>query len=443
MNKISQNSLHAPLLSIIICVYNTSHEYLDECLGSIYRESIDRLEVIVVDDGSEKCYSKIITKYSPKYIKTENRGLLSARITGIEASHGEYIAFVDSDDVVTCTYHEPMLTAAIKSGADITVGEWAYLTKRGISVHECRLHRDSSKLIDRRAVRRSEYGKSKNTRHEGESSCCMALDCGLELLLNTAGTDHTYYVMWNKIYKRELLEKTSKKLRQLSADTKGLTYGEDVLFNYFNFKYSGRIFPFSSGLYLYRIHPHQSVSSNTASKLIEQIRSMGYIFDILLRDANTPDLRRGVEEWRQLTARSQYGKARLEERKYLFALIYSTYNIYPSMARACDCAAYTRREAAGRNFMDIDDKLREICDTRSDINIFYEKSCRYINRILASYKSIRTDVKTEPTKTVSIPKRRITISDRISASHLLLTVAAHILPPGSRLRQLLKRHMTI
>ena len=88
-------------LSIIIPVYNTLNEFLEECLTSIFESTLKDIEVIVVDDGSNKDYSKLKKKYlnKIKYFKTENQGTLKARLYGVKQATAPYVAYVDSDGV--------------------------------------------------------------------------------------------------------------------------------------------------------------------------------------------------------------------------------------------------------------------------------------------------------------------------------------------------------
>jgi len=92
------------LLSFILPVYNVEHE-LDECMGSILSQMDKHCEIILVDDGStdrsgSKCDTYCSTYDGVAVIHRPNGGLSSARNAGLEAAHGRYIAFVDSDDRV-------------------------------------------------------------------------------------------------------------------------------------------------------------------------------------------------------------------------------------------------------------------------------------------------------------------------------------------------------
>ncbi|GIB17871.1 glycosyltransferase family 2 protein [Vibrio cholerae] len=91
------------LLSLIIPVYN-SEKYLKECLNSVFNQYDSNLEIIIVNDGSTDNSKDIIENYQDAghefiYIEKKNGGLSSARNAGIMLASGEYIAFLDSDDL--------------------------------------------------------------------------------------------------------------------------------------------------------------------------------------------------------------------------------------------------------------------------------------------------------------------------------------------------------
>ena len=95
------------LLSIIIPVYNVEN-YIERCLNSINYQD-ERLEVIIVNDGSKDNSEKIILEFLKKnhnfkYLKKENGGVSSARNFGIENAKGKFISFLDADDYLTTDY---------------------------------------------------------------------------------------------------------------------------------------------------------------------------------------------------------------------------------------------------------------------------------------------------------------------------------------------------
>ncbi|MBE7017549.1 MAG: glycosyltransferase [Ruminococcaceae bacterium] len=92
-----------PVISIIIPVYN-SEKYISKCLDSVFSQTFDDFEVIIVNDGSRDSSQCIIDAYKAKFpdkitaIQQENSGQASARNRGLDAADGDYIIFVDSDD---------------------------------------------------------------------------------------------------------------------------------------------------------------------------------------------------------------------------------------------------------------------------------------------------------------------------------------------------------
>ena len=90
-----------PLVSVIIPVYNGGR-YLRSALESVFAQTYQPIEVIVVDDGSADD-SGVIAQSFPdvRYIHQENQGVAAARNNGLEAARGEFLAFLDQDDLWT------------------------------------------------------------------------------------------------------------------------------------------------------------------------------------------------------------------------------------------------------------------------------------------------------------------------------------------------------
>ena len=91
-------------VSIIVPVYNTA-EYVEECILSILSQSYKNIELILVNDGSTDGSGDVCRKYAHipivKYLEQDNLGVTAARKRGVDEANGEWIMFVDSDDVIT------------------------------------------------------------------------------------------------------------------------------------------------------------------------------------------------------------------------------------------------------------------------------------------------------------------------------------------------------
>lgn len=113
-----------PKVSVIIPVYNVE-KYIKKCLDSLVNQTLEDIEIIVVNDGSPDNSQKIIDDYVKKYpskVKSyikENGGQGSARNYGVKCATGEYIGFVDSDDYVDKNMYKIMYQKAISTKSDI------------------------------------------------------------------------------------------------------------------------------------------------------------------------------------------------------------------------------------------------------------------------------------------------------------------------------------
>lgn len=109
------------LISVIIPVYNVEN-YLRECVESVLNQTYTNYEIILVDDGSTDSSGKICDEYSPDkkitVIHQENAGLSAARNAGFDASNGEYIYFLDSDDYILPQTLATLYEEAITNNSD-------------------------------------------------------------------------------------------------------------------------------------------------------------------------------------------------------------------------------------------------------------------------------------------------------------------------------------
>ena len=120
------------MISVIVPVYNVE-EYLEECLKSIQKQTYSDIEVILVNDGSTDRSKEICERYCEKdsrfkLVNQENKGLSGARNRGMLESKGEFISFVDSDDVLK----EDMLEQLMKqmTSEDIDIVECWYTNEK-------------------------------------------------------------------------------------------------------------------------------------------------------------------------------------------------------------------------------------------------------------------------------------------------------------------------
>ncbi|MGE0484127.1 MAG: glycosyltransferase [Gammaproteobacteria bacterium] len=87
-------------LSVIVPAYNYAH-YLDATLASVVAQGVDDVEVIVVDDGSTDDTAAVVARFAQvTYVRQDNRGLSAARNRGLREAHGQFVTFLDADDLL-------------------------------------------------------------------------------------------------------------------------------------------------------------------------------------------------------------------------------------------------------------------------------------------------------------------------------------------------------
>lgn len=112
-------------VSVCVPVYNMER-YLEECIDSLVAQSLKSIELVFVNDGSTDRSLEILDKYAREHsniviVNQKNEGLGGARNKGIDIASGEYIGFVDADDKVSPYMYEKLLDAAEASKAEIAM----------------------------------------------------------------------------------------------------------------------------------------------------------------------------------------------------------------------------------------------------------------------------------------------------------------------------------
>lgn len=112
------------LISVIVPAYNVEKE-ITRCLDSIAAQTYQNIEILAVDDGSSDATAEILDRYSETHknvrvIHKENGGVTSARLCGVREARGEWIGFVDGDDVIEPDMYERLLKNALEYNAQIS-----------------------------------------------------------------------------------------------------------------------------------------------------------------------------------------------------------------------------------------------------------------------------------------------------------------------------------
>lgn len=129
-----------PAVSVIVPVYNVEL-YIQRCVDSLISQTLQNIEIILVNDGSTDACGKICDKYAAKdsrirVIHQENAGLSEARNAGIDVARADYLMFVDSDDWVEREFCEIPFTKARENSADLVMFHCRYIKNGyGRTVH--------------------------------------------------------------------------------------------------------------------------------------------------------------------------------------------------------------------------------------------------------------------------------------------------------------------
>ena len=253
-------------VSIVIPVYN-AEKYLRECINSLINQDYENIEIILVDDGSKDSSPNICDEYANKdkrikVIHKENGGVSSARNAGIDASAGEWITFVDADDMVDNNYVSYLIELAVKN--------------------------DSSISLTTYPKKFTQFEKENNFTNEEKIITISGKDAAKMML---------YYKIvissWNKMFNKKFLEK-NKLLFE-----KDLSYGEGFEFVIHSMINANKVTISNKKIYNYRVDNNCSAMTVFKEKLVTgSIDSQNRIKErIINKYSNKVELAEMLEAW--------------------------------------------------------------------------------------------------------------------------------------------------
>lgn len=166
-------------ISVIVTAYNIE-QYLPRCMDSLLAQTVQGLEIIVVDDGSADKTPDICEEYAGKsenirVIHQKNGGPSAARNAGVKIAGGDYIGYVDGDDWVEPDMYEKMLGACLETGAEIAICAYRAVGEGAEEIHP------TGNIVEL-------------TREEA-----------LELYISGHPQYHIYHSVWSKLFHRRVL----------------------------------------------------------------------------------------------------------------------------------------------------------------------------------------------------------------------------------------------
>jgi len=248
-------------LSIIVPVFNVE-KYIRACIESIFRQGLDesRFEIIVVNDGTKDCSMEVIRNIISAHknivvINQENLGLSVARNNGMAIAKGEYIQFVDSDDLLVDNSLNPLLDIAIISKADLVIADY--------------LEKNDKEIDNIKQIRQLEIYQQETTAHE----------------IYIKETIRS--MVWLTLYKKDFLQSKGIKF------CPGICF-EDNPFTHECFIKANKVIKTNILLYCYRIG-NESITnpaSFTVSKARDFCKSISLTWELRNNDDLSKDIKR-------------------------------------------------------------------------------------------------------------------------------------------------------
>ena len=235
-------------VSIIVPVYNVEN-YLERCLESLVNQTLQDIEIIVINDGSKDNSQNIINEFHSKYPEKiryffiENSGAAQARNYALNSVEGEYIGFVDSDDYVEPNMFEELYNKAVEEKADISVCGYYKATvdkceEKGIYPYKCF-----------------------NNNVFNEPSMFI----------------NNFPYLWNKIFKTELIKDNK-------IEFENYRIFEDLVFTYQAFLKANKIVHVEKPLYYYRILRDQSLTNEFSEKRFDIFEASDKLIEFFIKN---------------------------------------------------------------------------------------------------------------------------------------------------------------
>lgn len=255
-------------LSIVLPVFNVE-KYLERCIKSILEGTYKDLELVIVNDGTKDDSENIIIRYLEKYnnityIVKENGGLSHARNVGYTYAKGEYIAFFDSDDYIEKDMYEKLMAKVKDYNYDIVV---------------CDLYMEYEQTGKKIYVGSNVEKEYKDVEEDNN-----------EISIRKEIMENIYIAVHNKIYKKELIEKTFENGMPF---VNGMYY-EDIVYTYSILQNTRSISFVKEPLYYY-VQRTSSISNNYDKKLYDIITSVEMLIENAVENNRFEDYKEILE----------------------------------------------------------------------------------------------------------------------------------------------------
>lgn len=223
---------NSPKVSIIIPLYN-QERYFKACIKSVENQSYNNQEVIIVNDGSTDTSPQMANAWGKrdsrvKVINKKNEGTALARRDGCLNATGDYVLFLDSDDLLVPGAIEKMVDCALKTDVDLVIG-----------------------LHDKWVGRMSTHGKADRNLPFPYDRIVSQPELFDDYYVNFfSSSSHFPVGMWAKLYRKPVIDKAIQETELFTQDV--ALMGEDLYFNVKLFPYLKSAYRMNESVYRYR-----------------------------------------------------------------------------------------------------------------------------------------------------------------------------------------------
>ena len=266
-----------PLVSIILPVYNAQN-HIARCLESICAQSWQNIEVIVLNDGSKDQSLPVCEAFRAKderivLVDKANSGVSDTRNLGLKLASGKYVQFVDSDDYIDPDFTEHLVTAAEQNNADLVIAPYKMVIPAGATKPEQVL----DKLQDELGV--MTVARPPEVREYGFLPAGVYTQDEFARHLMDKPASYFYGVLWNKLYRRDLL------VDHQIQFTSEVRWAEDLVFNMQYLEYANVLVSIPEAGYYYVQNPQSICHTqiNAASLVQNKIQVFHYYTELYTR----------------------------------------------------------------------------------------------------------------------------------------------------------------
>lgn len=231
-----------PLVTVIVPIYN-AQKHIARCVESIRRQTYQNLEILLLNDGSRDVSLEVCRMYAGvdsriTVIDKANSGVAATRNLGLQEAHGDYLQFVDADDTLLPYATELLVARAEANRADLVIAHYNRISP---------------------PRRRPGEGPDRPDRPDRVQTFGFLLEGAMDKAQFAAGlmqepASFYYGVMWNKLYRADLVRAHSDVVCAEDMD-----WSEDLYFNLSYIRYAERFYALSTPVYNYYNNPESAV----------------------------------------------------------------------------------------------------------------------------------------------------------------------------------------